>query len=154
MPGTIYSAAKFRTIYTSIVKKLNAILGKLNSSDYKTIRNLESRTRLFKTVYEIAHFDERSLTSDSSKSIPVKDNTVLVEYYKILRQDLIDAINDDQRDYQNIRNSRFILGSIYNMAMLEFVVKYCEFCRNLSFFSIDLDKNVPYDSSLLSQGIN
>lgn len=154
MPGTIYSAAKFRTIYTSIVEKLKAIFEKLNSSDYKTIRNLESRTRLFKIVYEIAHFDERSLTSDSSESINVKDNMIPVEYYKILRRDLIDALTDSERNYQNIRNSRFMLSSIYNMAMLEFVVKYCEFCRNLSFFSIDLDKNLPYDSSLLSQGIN
>lgn len=154
MPGTIYSAAKFRTIYTSIVEKLKAIINKLNSNDYKTIRNLESRTRLFKIAYEIANFDERTLISNSSEQINAKGISVLVEYYKILRRDLIDALNDDQKNYQNIRNSRFMLSSIYNMSMLEFVVKYCEFCRNLSFFSIDLNKNLPYDSSLLSQGIN
>ena len=154
MPGTIYSAAKFRTIYSAIVNNLKTIIEKLNNSNYKTIRNLESKTKLFKILNEIANFDKRELTKDSTTIITVTGENVPVEYYKILRKDLLEALNDSDRNYQNIRNSRFILGSIYNMSMLEFVIKYCEFCRNLSFFSIDLNKNVPYDSTLLSQGIN
>lgn len=152
MPGTIYSAAKFRTIYSTITKNLETIIKRLNGSDYKTIRNLESRTKLFKILNEIAKFDKRELIKDSKDTIQVTSENVPVEYYKILRKDLLEALNEES--YKHIRDSRFMLGSIYNMAMLEFVIKYCEFCRNLSFFSIDLNKNVPYDSTLLSQGIN
>ena len=178
VPGTLFYAAKFDTVInkfevfinkleevikqyndgdkdkfnkryyriTDVLKKLTALNGiynDLNANNYdnviKAIRDNDNKDR-DKDIYHKGN--KYSYIFDSIHSIDIMTK-------QESKNDSIDK--DTQKLYGNfdIANIEFFKQAIHAYLNINYMVRFAELCRNLTYYSIDLDKNVPFDTNVL-----
>ena len=156
MPGTLFSAIKFKTIMQRIIETMKDVLKTVKQNGNN--RNLISQTELLKVVQNLSDFDVMVLTEEVSYETDryIQINPIITKQLRdIIENNLTEKIRDGLKvEMKSLKSSFFISVVIYNLALIRFIIKYAEFCRNLSYYSIDLDKNVPYDKSIISSSIN
>ena len=156
MPGTLFSAIKFKTIMQRIIETMKDVLKTVKQNGNN--RNLISQTELLKVVQNLSDFDVMVLTEEVSYETDryIQINPIITKQLRdIIENNLTEKIRDGLKvEMKSLKSSFFISVVMYNLALIRFIIKYAEFCRNLSYYSIDLDKNVPYDKSIISSSIN
>ena len=101
----------------------------------------------------------RGDNQDRDKDIYHKDNKYSYIFDSIHSIDIMtkqesknDSIDKDaQKLYSNfdIANIEFFKQAIRAYLNINYMVRFAELCRNLTYYSIDLDKNVPFDTNVL-----
>ena len=156
MPGTLYSSIKFETIKDKIISTMSEVLN--ISANTESERDITSRTALKKTLLNLVYFDKVGILDETRYNNDewyASNPSVTKTFRDILTNNLDEKYKDGLgKDMESLAPTFFGFNILYNISTLKFIIKYAEFCRSLSYYSIDLDKNVPYDRSILTNGIN
>lgn len=144
IPNTLF----FSLNLTKDIGKLKELAGAINElTSNDTSLDIKKKTDALTKLIDTSIIQNNEAKSEDDRKINNFDNSNYKAFEKIYKK--LGEIKKDQNNIYKIPKFIYLLSRLYKHTNI--IIKFAELCRNLSYYSIDLDKNVTYDTSLMTK---
>lgn len=144
IPNTLF----FSLNLTKDIGKLKDLAGAINElTSNDTSLDIKKKTDALTKLIDTSIIENNEAKSEDDRKINNFGNSNYKAFEKIYKK--LGEIKKDQNDIYKVQKFIYLLSRLYKHTNI--IIKFAELCRNLSYYSIDLDKNVTYDTSLMTK---
>ena len=144
IPNTLF----FSLNLTKDIGKLKDLAGAINElTSNDTSLDIKKKTDALTNLIDTSIIQNNDAKSEDDRKINNFDNSNYKAFEKIYKK--LGEIKKDQNDIYKVQKFIYLLSRLYKHTNI--IIKFAELCRNLSYYSIDLEKNVTYDTSLMTK---